>query len=269
MNTYTKKPRYLNKKTVDDASDKVHEAADKVHEATAAETSPSYVRRHRAVIFQIGVLALIILFALLTLLVSKTAYFPIDLQITRAIQSVSNPFYASVLRVISWAGDSPQAVIIPAIIVMLLYVFGLRWEALSALVAAVLVSASNLVIKLAIHRPRPAANLVHVNGTFASYSFPSGHVMFYAGFFGFMMFLAFTVFKPSWKRALLLFIFGIHVLLVGFSRMYLGAHWFSDVIGAYLLGGLALIGLIQLYRWGKKRFFVRQPAAEEVGAGNR
>jgi hypothetical protein len=72
------------------------------------------------------------------------------------------------------------------------------------LLAAVLVSVSNLVLKLAIHRPRPAADLVHVNGTYASYSFPSGHVMFYAGYFGYIMFLAFTVFKSSWKRTLLL-----------------------------------------------------------------
>jgi membrane-associated phospholipid phosphatase len=231
-------------------------------EAAKAETSPKTVRRRRTNVFKIGLLILIIAFAILTFLAKSTAFFPIDLTITRFFQNITNPFMSGLMNVVSWAGDSPQAVIIPVILVGLLYGFGFRWEAISSLLNVSIGEAINLLLKFAIHRPRPAASLVQVNANFGSYSFPSGHVMYYTGFFGFMFFLAFTLLKPSWKRNLLLIVFGGHILLVGVSRIYLGAHWASDVLGAYLLGSLVLIAFIQYYNWGKKRYFVRQPVAE-------
>jgi membrane-associated phospholipid phosphatase len=42
----------------------------------------------------------------------------------------------------------------------------------------------------------------------------------------------------------------------------MGEHWASDVVGAYLLGTLMLVAIIQLYRWGKPRFFVHQLVAK-------
>jgi undecaprenyl-diphosphatase len=86
--------------------------------------------------------------------------------------------------------------------------------------------------------------------------------MFYVGFYGFIVFLAFTLLKPSLKRALLLTFFGLLVFLIGISRIYVGEHWASDVLGAYLLGTLMLVAIIELYRWGKPRFFLRQPVAK-------
>jgi membrane-associated phospholipid phosphatase len=85
--------------------------------------------------------------------------------------------------------------------------------------------------------------------------------MYYLGFFGFIAFLAFSLLKPSIKRSLILAIIGMLVALVGVSRIYLGQHWASDVLGAYLLGSLTLVATIQFYRWGKTRFFVHQPVA--------
>lgn len=85
--------------------------------------------------------------------------------------------------------------------------------------------------------------------------------MFYTGFFGFIGFLAFSLLKPSLKRSLLLVLFGGLVVLIGVSRIYVGVHWVSDVVGAYLLGSLTLLAFIQFYRWGKTRFFVHQPVA--------
>ncbi len=85
--------------------------------------------------------------------------------------------------------------------------------------------------------------------------------MFYLGFFGFIWFLAFTLLKPSVKRSVVLIVLGILLALIGVSRVYLGEHWPSDVLGSYLLGTLTLVAIIQFYLWGTKRFFVRQPAA--------
>jgi undecaprenyl-diphosphatase len=85
--------------------------------------------------------------------------------------------------------------------------------------------------------------------------------MFYMILFGFAWYLTYTLLKPSAQRSLLLGVFGIFILLVGVSRIYLGQHWASDVLGAYLLGSLILAGIILLYQWGKTRFFVHQPVA--------
>jgi membrane-associated phospholipid phosphatase len=228
------------------------------------ESSPPQERRHRSFLFQSVLGVFIIAFAILTWTVTKTAYFAYDLSLTRALQSLHNPIAIGLLKAVSWAGDAPQAAIVPALLVVLLYGLGLHWEATASLITAVFVELSNLLLKVAIHRPRPTADLVHISSTFGSYSFPSGHVMFYTGFYGFIVFLVFILLKPSWKRTLLLFIFGSQILLVGASRIYLGAHWASDVIGAYLMGCIALIVCIGLYRWGKTRFFIHQPVAKET-----
>lgn len=130
-----------------------------------------------------------------------------------------------------------------------------------ALLAALFSTGVNLLVKDLVQRPRPTSGAVNVSATLNSYSFPSGHVMYYLVFFGFIGFLAFSLLKPSLKRNLLLvFISGL-VALIGVSRIELGQHWASDVLGAYLLGSLTLIIIIQFYRWGKTRFFVHQPEA--------
>jgi undecaprenyl-diphosphatase len=130
-----------------------------------------------------------------------------------------------------------------------------------ALIAALFTTGINVVVKDLVQRPRPTPNLVNVFAKLTSYSFPSGHVMYYLVFFGFIWFLAFTLLKPSLKRTILLVFFGILIVLVGVSRVYLGEHWTSDVLGSYLLGSLTLAAIIQFYLWGKKRFFVHQPVA--------
>jgi undecaprenyl-diphosphatase len=83
----------------------------------------------------------------------------------------------------------------------------------------------------------------------------------YVTFFGFLLFLVFTLFKPVIWRFLAGVVFGALIVLVGPSRVYLGAHWASDVVGAYLLGSLCLVVAIWFYRWGKKRFYTHQPVA--------
>ena len=232
-------------------------------QAAKAETTSRPKREYRTYLFEIGLFAVVGAFTTLTILVKTTPSFPIDLEVTRILQSINSPIFAAFMALISWPGFSPQTFIIPLLIVGALYAFGFHWEAVASVFAALLPPMVNVIVKDYIRRPRPTMDLVHVFRILDSYSFPSGHVMFYVGFFGFMWFLAYTLLKRSWQRTALLVLLGIFIAFVGISRIYLGQHWPSDVLGAYLLGSLTLAVILWFYRWGKKRFFVRQPAAPE------
>src|SRR5215212_348662 len=234
----------------------VKEAA---QQAAKAETSPPLLQRYRAVLFQVALVSALVIFALLTFLVKTTPSFPIDIQITRAIQTIHSPFFAGLMAFISWPGFLPQSMIIILIIAFALYMFGLHWESLTSLLAAGTSSVINELVKQFVQRPRPAIDLVDVFAVLKSYSFPSAHVMFYMSFFGFIWYVAYTMLKQSLQRSVLLGFLGGFIILVGVSRIYLGQHWASDVMGAYLLGGLILAGIIFFHRWGKKRFFLHQP----------
>jgi membrane-associated phospholipid phosphatase len=230
-------------------------------QAVRAESAPAPVRRYRALLFQGLLVVFAGGFAVLTFLVKTTPSFAIDLQVTKAIQMINFPGFAWFMSLISWPGFGPQSMIITALTILMIYGLGLHWEALMALFAAVFSTGINLLAKNLVQRPRPLASMVNVFTRLNDYSFPSGHVMFYIGFLGFVGFLAFSLLKPSFTRSLLIMLFGGPVIFIGASRIYLGAHWASDVLAAYLLGSLTLIVTIQIYLWGKTRFFVHQPVA--------
>lgn len=103
-----------------------------------------------------------------------------------------------------------------------------------ALLAASLLGATVLytVIKAIIERPRPpAADAV---STYTNWSFPSGHATQSMAFYGMLAFLiAGGRLRPRWPWAAA----AVLVIIVGASRIYLGAHWFTDVLGGWALGG--------------------------------
>ena len=195
----------------------IEKISDAASQAARAESEPAPVRRHRAVLFQVALVLVIIAFAVLTYLVKSMPFFAIDLQITRTIQLINFPYFAGLMSAISWPGFGPQSMIITGLIILLIFGFGLRWEAVMSLIAALFTTGINVLVKDLVQRPRPTPDLVNVFAKLPSYSFPSGHVMFYIGCFGFIWFLAFTLLKPSIKRSLILVFFGILIALIGFS----------------------------------------------------
>ncbi len=222
-------------------------------------------RRYRAVIFQSYLLGAIVVFAILAVLAHTIAYFAFDLVISRAVQMFTAAWFDALMRLVSWLGFAPQVDIITLLIVAFLYITGIKWEAVVALLSAVGISLIGVAIKLLVDRPRPSADLIHVIAQLKDFSFPSGHVLFYTAFFGFLLFLTYTLLKPPVLRAILLFVFGALIALVGLSRIYEGQHWASDVLAAYLLGSVWLALMVRVYQWGKPRFFVNQPVAKETG----
>jgi membrane protein DedA with SNARE-associated domain len=103
----------------------------------------------------------------------------------------------------------------------------------------------NVLGKVVFHRPRPELSVY----TEYSFSFPSGHATIAVAFYGFIMYILWKH-SGTWKRKLnVLFIGLLIILAIGFSRLYLGVHYFSDVWGGYLLGLLWLIIGISLVEW--------------------
>jgi membrane-associated phospholipid phosphatase len=209
--------------------------------------------RRRARLFQAYVFATVVGFIGLAFLANQIAYFPIDLWITHTVQTFHPVWFIALMVLVSWPGYLPQTIFIVLLFVLVLYLRGLRWTAITSCGGAIGESALNVAIKLLIHRPRPKATLVYVMQVLNSYSFPSGHVMFYSVFFGFLIFIIYSRLKVSLFRNLLLVFFGSLVGLVGVSRIYLGEHWASDVLGGYLLGSLCLLVIIRIYLWGASR----------------
>ena len=248
----------------DNVGEKAVEKIKDIAQQTAkSESSAPASQWYRTVLFRVALFSVIGALAILTSLVATTPSFPIDLQITLAIQLIDSPFFEAFMSFISWPGFLPQSVVITLLIAFTLYVSGLRWESATSLLAALVSGVTNELFKGLIQRPRPAADLVDVFEVLTSYSFPSGHVMFYVSLFGFIWYLAYTLLQRSLKRRILLGFFGGLIVLVGVSRIYLGQHWASDVLGAYLLGGLILTGIILVYQWGKKRFFLHPSLASQ------
>ena len=197
---------------------------------------------HRSLLIIILVLA--VCATVLAVFAKRLPLFPGDLRLELALQSLTGPALTTVM---TWT-----ALIFtgwPAALMVFISGIILGWRrgwkvGLFAWGAGVL-SYINDVFKLAINRPRPLPDQVHVyminrwginvnSGT----GFPSGHSFFSLIFLGMLAFLLFTHFKNLRWRVLSLVLAVLLVLLVGTSRFYLGAHWPSDVLGGFIFGGL-------------------------------
>lgn len=103
----------------------------------------------------------------------------------------------------------------------------------------VLSTVLNLILKYCIQRPRPELGRRLIEE--AGYSFPSGHAMASISFYGFLIFLILNSdFKMS-SKIILTIILSLIIILVGISRIYLGVHYPSDIIGGYLVSLCLLI----------------------------
>jgi len=182
---------------------------------------------------------------LLVLIVLREGVLGWDIRLAKGLQELS--FLTTAMILVSFFGDLYGATFIFSLALGFLYLKGYKRETL--FMPAILVSPIiNSLIKEIVSRPRPSQALVNVFEPLSEYSFPSGHVMYYVVFFGFLAFLALSLpkLKPGW-RAFWLFVSLPLIFLIGASRIYLGAHWPSDVLAGYFFGGLYLLTLVLIY----------------------
>ena len=176
------------------------------------------------------------------------AVFPFDLKVTHELQEEVNPVFAAVMGAVSSLGNGWIPVLMVGAVTALCVIRKKYLEAafVVATLSSVLLAA---VLKVLVGRPRPSSFSLNPADFFASfnqYSYPSGHVLFFVVFFGFLAFLAW-MHLSGWQRVISMAVCGALIVLIAPSRIYLGAHWASDVIGSYIIGTFLLIILVLLY----------------------
>jgi len=255
-----------NKKPLENEGQKVEEDVQNAVSQAQQEVARSRVPWYRA--FQrtrvlIGFNVLLFgLFALLAFFVHVYPVIPVDVNITREFQENQNPWLRMLMFIVSWPGSQPF--FMPALVLLTVLAFWsvrLRLEAALILVLSIVSEVLNGLLKLLVSRPRPTASLVEVLQAAGGKSFPSGHVMAYVAYWGLLFSLVLILFKMNrWWHYVLLIIPAFFVILVGPSRIYLGDHWASDVLGAYMIGGILLSLSLRIYLALKQRGVLASPA---------
>lgn len=183
---------------------------------------------------------------MLAVIARRTDFFPGDKTITRTLQSRKSPFFRNFMLGVSEIGFPKLATPLSFGIAGIFWALRFRLEALFILIASSTYSLNTLVKRL-IKRPRPTQELVTVVRVINEPSFPSGHVMHYTNFFGMLIYLLATNWRSGRLRNWLIASCTALIALIGPSRIYLGAHWPSDVMAGYIYGGLWFGGMMALY----------------------
>jgi len=188
--------------------------------------------------------------------VNRDPLVEVDALIHEALQTVRTPGGDSVFVAVTELGD--VQVVLPVMVAVLGWLIAHRfWRTALYWIAAVGVAeALAKVIKLSLHRPRPSTSYPGIE----QFSFPSGHATLSVVVYGFLAFLL----SIHASHKLRVVIVSATVLLVGsvaLSRIYLGAHWMSDVLGGLSFGTawIAVLAVAYLYQ--------RPEALTEYGCG--
>lgn len=183
----------------------------------------------------------------LTALVVYIPFITIDHWFSLEVQKHGNTFFDVFMTVESIVGHFTYSIPLVPVTALVFFVFKFTRESLFVLLT-LLSGLVSTVVKYLVNRPRPAKNVVRVIEVTRQQSFPSGHVLFYTVLFGFLVFLMLMLKKIPLSIRLIVATFCLCIIvLVLISRIYLGAHWLTDVLAGYLLGYCLLYLLIQIY----------------------
>ncbi len=157
-----------------------------------------------------------------------------DQQASDAFQQLATPGLTRIAKTVTFLGSVGFVTAMSAAVALLLALRRARYRFFAFALTMAGGSVLNIVLKHLFQRERPVLENPLV--TLASYGFPSGHTMGTTLFCGSIAILAATSGRGFAAQVLFFALAGLWVLVIGASRIYLGAHYFTDVIGAITAG---------------------------------
>lgn len=171
-----------------------------------------------------------------------------DVFVTNGVQNVDAPLAEPAVALLNVLGKAPMLLALSAGVGALLLYHGRRKDAFFAVAPVTIAQALNFALKNLLSSPRPTVDHVAVNEYASGFGFPSGHTMTTVVFVGSLAFILLRGVDCRWRRGLILSAAALVALAMGFSRVYVGAHWPSDVLGAYLWGTAFTAATVLAYR---------------------
>ena len=199
----------------------------------------------RAELGQGRVLLISVFFLVCFLLVTffRESFNEVNVSVSLWSASINMGFFSPAAQIISVIFDTTALVVLSLVVAAFLLVSHHRRYGLLLLGAmagdALLVNISKLLIM----SPRPLNGIITETG----YSFPSGHTTGSVVFFGLLTYFALKHWNSLKVKALTGGFYASITAVVGFDRIYLNVHWFSDVIGGLFLGTFWLTFCIMLF----------------------
>jgi len=194
-----------------------------------------------------------------------------DQEVFNAIRPYITPQNTRIMNFVTFFGK--HEFLIPANLLMIGYfLFIRRHKWYSIKVPAIALSSLALMfgLKRLFGRPRPLDPILQ---EFKGLSFPSGHALMSVTFYGLIIYLTWHLVKEKTARWIIIVLLLLWINLIGFSRIYLRAHNFSDVIAGYCIGMIWLFISLKLIRRMEKRSLrqidkevIQQPAVPETPA---
>lgn len=192
-------------------------------------------------------------FGAIALLVTDNKVVQFDKKIISFVQGLETPALTSMMKFFTFIGGGLPVVVVTLIIMYFLYkVLHHRGELILFIGVVIGSVILNETLKLIFHRARPMLHrVIDANG----FSFPSGHSMAAFSLYGVVAFLLWRHISTSLGRGMLIVISIIMTIAIGVSRIYLGVHYPSDVLGGFLASGSWLAISIWYYqRYQEKQY---------------
>lgn len=159
--------------------------------------------------------------------------------------NLTNPTLTKIMKVITSFGA--YWVLVPIALLLIICIKNKKYGLLAG-TNLLFVFIANRIIKTIFDRERPISNFIVEHG----YSFPSAHTMCSTTFYGFLVALIWYKTNNKLIRISSMSIYCILILTIGFSRIYLQAHYFTDVIFGIIFGLICLLIFIKILKNLKK-----------------
>ncbi|MBD2314492.1 phosphatase PAP2 family protein [Desertifilum sp. FACHB-1129] len=164
----------------------------------------------------------------------------LDTAILLALQRIHTPLLDQVMEGITFLGEPDVLLVVSLLLGGILLWRNHRSQATILAIAGVGAVGLNYWLKILFARDRPALWDRVIDVRF--YSFPSGHAMISFAIYGAIAYLAITHY-PRWRWLIITFT-SLLILAIGFSRLYFGVHWPTDIVAGYTAGLIWLIACI-------------------------